>query len=146
MRGLVLAVLSATTLAVPAAFAAPEEDMARQAAMAARFQPFDAVTGSDWTAAFPYPFFRAAAESESDSVSLVLKPGAYKVVVLCNCEKIDVALKAPDGSAPTPDRSNDQGAMYSLDVAADGEFEVSTTLRTCQETHCDFAVKAYRKK
>ena len=146
MRGLVLAVLLSATLAVPAALAAPEEDMGRQAAMAARFQPFDGMIGTDWEAAFPFPFFRTAAEGESDSVSLVLKPGAYTVVVLCNCEKIDVGLKAPDKSVPEPVRSNDKGAMYSLDVPAAGEFEVSTTLRDCQETSCDFAVKAYRKK
>ncbi len=146
MRGLVLATLLSTTLAVPAALAAPQEDMSRQAAMAARFQPFDGMIGAEWEAAFPFPFFRTAAEGESDSISLVLKPGAYTVVVLCNCEKIDVALKAPDNSVPSPARSNDKGAMYSLDVPAAGEFEVSTTLRDCQETACDFAVKAYRKK
>ena len=146
MRDLILAVLCSTTLAAVPAFAAPDEDAARQAAMAERFKPFDAMTGSDWAAAFASPFYRSAAQGESDSVSLVLKPGSYTVVVLCNCEKIDMAMKAPDGSVPAPARSNDQGAMYRLDVAKGGEYEVSTTLRDCQEVSCSFAVKAYVKK
>lgn len=145
MRGLVLAIASSALLASSAAVAAPEEDTARQAIIAGRFQPFDAMTSQGWSAAFPFPFFRNAAAGESDSVSLVLKPGAYRVVVLCNCDKIDVALKTPANTVPDPDRRNDQGAMYSLDVPATGEFEISTTLRACQEARCDFAVKAYRK-
>ena len=144
MRGLILAVLCSAAVAIPA-FAAPDEDAARQAAMAERFKPFDAMTGSDWGAAFASPFYRSAAQGESDSVSLVLKPGTYTVVILCNCEKIDMAMKAPDGSVPAPARSNDQGAMYRLNVVKGGEYEVSTTLRGCQEVSCSFAVKAYVK-
>ena len=146
MRRLILAAPVLTALAAFGARAEPETDLTRQAAMAERFEPFDKATGSDWEPAFPFPFFRSSAEAGVDSVSLLLKPGAYTVVVLCNCEKIQVALHPPDGSASPPARSNDQGAMYTLDVAAAGEFVVSTNMDTCAEDACNFAVKAYRKK
>ncbi len=146
MRRLILAASALTLLAASGAAAGPETDLTRQASMAERFDPFDKASGSDWEAAFPYPFFRSSGQGDVDAVPLLLKPGAYTVVVLCSCEKMDVVLHAPDGSDPPPARSNEQGAMYTLDVAAAGEFVVSTNMDTCAEDACGFAVKAYRKK
>ncbi len=145
MRGIILSCVAAGTLAASVAFAEPEEDMARQAAMAERFDPFDAATAKDWSPAFPFPFFRSVSEGDPDEVSLLLKPGTYTVVVLCNCEKIGVALKPPAGPDVTPDRVNDQGAMYSVTVAAAGEFKVAADMQDCAEASCGYAVKAYLK-
>ena len=142
--GVFAALVSVTAASL--AWAVPEDDLTRQAAMAQRFAPFDEGAGPNWGPAFDFPFFRSAGVGDSDAVSLLLKPGAYQVVVLCNCEKLAVTLRAPDGSAPPPARVNDQGAMFSLDVPIGGEFVVTAEMQDCQEDACSYAVKAYRKK
>jgi hypothetical protein len=146
MRPILLLAPVVVALTAPAALAEPEEDLTRQAAMAERFQPFDEAQGSDWAPAFPFPFFRSVGMGDIDSVSLLLKPGAYTVVVLCNCDKIAINLHQPDGSTVTPARSNEQGAMFSLDVATGGEFIVATNMEDCDDEPCNYAIKAYRKK
>ncbi len=128
------------------AVAAPEEDPIRQAVIAARFDPFDKAAGDGWEPAFPTPFYRLAGTGQPDAVPLALTPGAYMVVVLCNCETMDVSLVAPGGSTVAPSRTNDQGAMYSLDVAAPGDFLTGVDMNDCEDKACDFAVKVYRKK
>ena len=148
---LAMAVLTVCALAVDvgasgAARAADEDDMTRQAAMAERFAPFDEKKGSDWEPAFDFPTFRSASVGEVDSSTVMLKPGAYRVVVLCNCTKMEVALFKPDGQEALPDRSNDQAAMYALDVPNAGQFLVGVQMQDCPEDHCDYAFKTYRKK
>ena len=138
--------LAAGALASSAAVAAGEDDMTRQAAMAARFAPFDGATGSEWEAAFEFPTFRSAAVGEVDSSPFKLQPGAYRVVVLCNCTKMEVALFQPDGQEALPDRSNEQAAMYALDVPAAGQFVVGVQMQDCPGDRCDYAFKTYRKK
>ena len=120
--------------------------MTRQAAMAERFAPFDEKKGSDWEPAFDFPTFRSAAVGEVDSSTVMLKAGAYRVVVLCNCTKMEVALFKPDGQEALPDRSNDQAAMYALDVPDAGQFLVGVQMQDCPEEKCDYAFKTYRKK
>ena len=114
--------------------------------MAARFAPFDGVTGSEWEPAFDFPTFRSAAVGEVDSSPFKLQPGAYRVVVLCNCAKMEVALFQPDGKEALPDRSNEQAAMYALDVPSAGQFVVGVQMQDCPEERCDYAFKTYRKK
>jgi hypothetical protein len=146
MRRLILALPVMSLLALASARAEPDEDLTRQAAMAERFEPFDKAGGPDWEAAFPFPFFRSAGVGDVDAVFLTLKPGAYTVVVLCNCSKLTIALHPPDGSTTPPARTNDEGAMYTLDVASAGQYVVSTKMDDCQAEPCSYAVKAYRKK
>ncbi len=146
MGRLIAATLAIGVLAVTAARASVEEDMTRQAAMAERFAPFDNAGGDDWEPAFPFPTFRSAAVGEVDSSPMTLEPGAYRVVVLCNCEKMEVVLFQPDGKEALADRSGDQAAMYALDVPAAGQFVVGAQMEGCQEDRCDFAFKTWRKK
>ena len=146
--------LIAVVLAVSALFAAgapavraagSEEDMTRQAAMATRFAPFDNVTGTEWQPAFPFPSFRNAAVGEVDSSPVTLQTGAYRVVVLCNCTKMEVALFLPDGKEALADRTNDQAAMYAIDAPAPGQFVVGVQMQDCPEDACDYAFKVYKK-
>ena len=143
---LAMAALAVGAMASGAARAADEDDMTRQAAMAERFAPFDEKKGSDWEPAFDFPTFRSAAVGEVDSSTVMLKAGAYRVVVLCNCTKMEVALFKPDGQEALPDRSNDQAAMYALDVPDAGQFLVGVQMQDCPEEKCDYAFKTYRKK
>ena len=138
--------LAAGPLGLSTAHAASEEDMTLQAAMAERFTLFDKATGSDWEQAFDFPTFRSAAVGEVDSSPFKLAPGAYRVVVLCNCTKMEVALFTPDGKEALPDRSNEQAAMYALDVPAAGQFVVGVQMQDCPLDRCDYAFKTYRKK
>ena len=143
----IVAALAATLLiAAAAAEAAPETDIMRQAAMAKRFDPFDANVGAEWEQAFPSPRFQTLAAGDSEPVTLELKRGAYMIVVLCNCDSMDVTLLAPDGSPIAPLKSNQQSAMYSVDAAADGAYLTGIDMSECAEASCDLAVKAYRKK
>jgi hypothetical protein len=139
--GILLAVLNAS-----AAAADPEDDITRQAALANRFEPFDRAAGSDWAPAFPTPFFRKAPSGGPEAVPLALKPGAYMVVVLCNCADMDVTLLGPGGTKIEPVRHNEQGAMYSLDVAVAGDYLTGVDMGECGAKQCDLAVKVYKKK
>jgi hypothetical protein len=142
----ILAFAAASMLAAGPVLAAPEQDMERQASMALRFEPFDKGGGSDWSPAFPAPFFRTVAAGKPEPVPLQLKPGAYMIVVLCNCKAMEVTLVTADGSTITPLRSNEQGAMYSLDVKDAGGYLAGIDMDACDEASCDFAIKVYRKK
>ena len=156
MSRLIPAMLATAALAVGAlavfamtsgaARAADQDDMTHQAAMAERFAPFDEKKGDDWEPAFDFPTFRTAAVGEVDSSTVMLKAGAYRVVVLCNCTKMEVALFKPDGQEALPDRSNDQAAMYALDVPDAGQFLVGVQMQDCPDEKCDYAFKTYRKK
>ena len=150
MSRLIAAVVAVGALCATGASAARaaggEEDMTRQAAMAERFAPFDKVTGTEWQSAFPFPTFRTAAVGEVDSSPVMLQTGAYRVVVLCNCTKMEVALFMPDGKEALADRSNEQAAMYAIDSPAPGQFVVGVQMQDCPEDSCDYAFKIYQKK
>ncbi len=146
MRRAIFAALALSALMAAGARAAPQEDPDRQLAMAQRLQPFDAPGSDGWEQAFPYPFYRDAASGESDSVTMQLAPGAYMIVGLCNCASMDITLVGPGGTTIQPVRSNDQGAMYSLDVPAAGPYLVGIDMGDCVDKTCDIAVKAWRKK
>ncbi len=140
-------ILSGVVLAAMAtsAVAAPEADVVGQASLAQRFEPFDQAAGEDWAPAYPTPFFRQAATGQPEAVPLTLQPGAYMVVVLCNCGSMDVTLVGPGGSTIAPARSDDHGAMYSLDVPAAGDYLTGIDMNDC-DGKCDIAVKVYRRK
>ncbi len=140
MSGILLAHLA------PLAHAEPEPDLERQAAMAERFAPFDSGGGPGWENAFATPEFRLVPAGKPEGVTLSLQPGAYMVVVLCNCQTMEVTLVAPGGATIAPLRSNEQGAMYSLDVPAAGDYLTGVDMGDCEEDACDIAVKVYRKK
>ena len=142
----ILAFAAASMLAAGPVLAAPEQDMERQASMALRFEPFDKGGGPDWSPAFPAPFFRTVAAGKPEPVPLQLKPGAYMIVVLCNCTSMAVTLVDAKGATVEPLRSNQQAAMYSLDVAAAGKYLTGIDMGECDEKACDVGVKVYRKK
>ena len=141
-----LAALAAALIGTVPARADPQTDIERQATMAKRFDPFDANKGPEWGPAFPTPFFRSLAAGDSDPVDVPLTRGAYMIVVLCNCDSMDVTLLGPDGATIAPLKSNQQSAMYSLDVVADGPYLAGVDMTECAEDPCDFAIKAYRRK
>jgi hypothetical protein len=144
-RALIIGVLAAA-LAAQVAAAEPETDMTRQAALAGRFEPFDKVAGEEWAPAFPTPFYRKAPANGPEPVTLALGPGAYMVVVLCQCESMDVSLIGPGGTKVEPVRHSDQAAMYSLDVTVAGDYLTGVDMGECGEKQCDLAVKVYKKK
>ena len=145
MRRSILVALILSTLAASAAGAATEQDLERQAAMAQRFEPFDSAGGPGWETAFPTPFFRTVASGKPEAVPLGLKPGAYMVVVLCNCRSMEVTLVGPGQATIAPLRSSEQAAMYSLDVPVAADYLAGVDMGVCDEAQCDFAVKVYRK-
>ncbi len=146
MRRAIYTGLALSLLLASAVRAAPEEDPSRQVAMAERLQPFDSAGGDDWEPAFQFPFYRDAASGESDAVTMSLTPGAYMIVTLCNCQTMEVTLVGPGGVTIQPVRTNDQGAMYSLDAPVAGPYLVGIDMGDCEDKVCDIAVKAYRKK
>jgi len=146
MRRTVLFGLAAVLVAASAARAAPETDIERQAAMAARFEPFNGAGGPEWETAFPTPFVRAVPADKPDAVPLPLQAGAYMIVVLCDCGSMEVTLVGPSGAKVAPLKSSDKGAMYSLDVPAASDWLTGVDMGDCDEKACDFAVKVWRKK
>jgi hypothetical protein len=141
LAGLMIAALAASTL-----HAAPEKDLEREAAMAQRFAPFDSGGGPDWENAFPTPFMRAIPAGKPEPVPFSLKPGAYMIVVLCNCQSMKVTLVDTQGNTFAPLRSNEQAAMYSLDVSKAGDYLTGIDMGGCDEKACDVGIKVYRKK
>ena len=125
----------------------PAEDPAvRAELMARRFAPFDKAAGTQWAADPPEPILKSLANATKDAFNVALTPGSYMLVVLCNCQIMDVTLVGPDGAAVPPSRSNEQAAMYSLDVAKAGDWLAGVDMNDCAQTTCGVAVKVYRKK
>ena len=142
-----IAMLAATAiLTASAAAAAPGDEESQKAALAERFMPFDQAAQDGWEPAAPDPVYLTAASDKSAAAPLTLKPGAYRVVVLCDCGQMEVTLVGPD-SAPVPsERSDDRRAMYSLDVHAAGAYLAGIDMNDCGYAKCEIGVKVYRKK
>ena len=116
-------------------------------ALAERFAPFDQQAASDgWETTQPEPIYASVAVGTPEGASLALKPGAYKVVVLCDCAAMEVTLLKPDSSTVAPERSDEHGAMYSLDVPTAGAYLAGIDMDDCGRAKCDVAVRVYRKK
>jgi hypothetical protein len=112
-----------------------------------RFTPFDKAAESDgWASISPQPIFASVAVNKPEGSPMTLQAGSYRVVVLCNCNAMEVTLMRPDNSTVPPERSDDHGAMYSLDVPAPGVYLTGIDMDDCAKAACEVAVKVYRKK
>jgi hypothetical protein len=112
-----------------------------------RFTPFDRAARSDgWESISPQPIFASVAVNKPQGSPMTLQPGSYRVVVLCNCSMMEVTLLRPDNSPVPPERSDDHGAMYSLDVPVAGAYLTGIDMDDCAKAACEVAVKVYRKK
>ncbi len=140
------AILGAAVLFASAATAAPADDTAKTAVLVERFQPFDEAAQDGWEATTPEPLYLAAATDKSAGAPLTLEPGAYRIVVLCNCNSMQVTLVGPDTATLPPERSDTHGAMYSLDVHTAGAYLAGIDMDDCDQTQCAIGVKVYRKK
>ncbi len=136
----------AAILAASVASAAPGDEEGQKAALVERFTPFDQAAQGAWEATTPEPLYLAAATDKSVAAPLTLKPGAYRVVVLCDCGQMEVTLVGPDSSPLPSERADDRRAMYSLDVHAAGAYLAGIDMNDCGQAKCEIAVKVYRKK
>ena len=116
-------------------------------ALLERFAPFDQQADSDgWESIAAEPVYSAVAVGKPEGAPMTLQPGAYKVVVLCDCAMMEVTLLKPDSTAVAPERSDEHGAMYSLDVPSAGAYLTGIDMNDCGSAKCDVGVKVYRKK
>lgn len=136
---------AAAGLLAPIAVAAPADD-AGQKVLAERFQPFDKASEDGWEASTPDPLYLVTSTDKPAGAPLTLQPGAYKIVVLCDCNTMQVTLVGPDSATVPPERSDGHGAMYSLDVHAAGAYLAGIDMDDCPKAKCAIGVKVYRKK
>jgi hypothetical protein len=112
-----------------------------------RFTPFDQAAESDgWESISPQPIYTSVAVNKPQGSPMTLQPGSYRVVVLCDCNMMEVTLVRPDNSPVPPERSDDHGAMYSLDVPVAGAYLTGIDMDDCPRAACEVAVKVYRKR
>ena len=140
------AILGAMALLASAASAVAADDAGQTAVLAQRFQPFDQAAQDGWEATTAEPLYLAAATDKSAGAPLTLEPGAYRIVVLCNCNSMQVTLVGPDTATVAPERSDTHGAMYSLDVHAAGAYLAGIDMDDCGVAQCAIGVKVYKKK
>ena len=141
-----LAILGAAALFASQAAAAPADDTSPTSALVQRFAPFDQAAQDGWDPVTPEPLYLAAATDKSAGAPLTLQPGAYRIVVLCDCNIMQVTLVGPDSATLPSERSDDHGAMYSLDVNAAGAYLAGVDMDDCPRATCAVGVKVYRKK
>ena len=142
-----LAILGMTTaLAAQAAAAEPPLAAAPPQVLAERFAPFDEAAQDGWEVTTPAPLILYATVDKPAAAPLTLQPGAYRVVVLCDCNMMEVSLLRPDTTAVPAERSDDHGAMYSLDVPTAGSYLTGIDMDDCAQAKCPIGVKVYRKK
>ena len=137
---------AAAILAASAASAAPGDEESQQATLVERFMPFDQVAEDGWAPVTSAPLYLAVATDKPAGAPLTLQPGAYRVVVLCDCGQMEVTLVGPDGASVPSERSDDHRAMYSLDVHAAGAYLAGIDMNDCGYAKCEVGVKVYRKK
>ena len=109
------------------------------------FAPFDQAAQDGWEATSPGPVYLSAATDKPAGTPLTLKPGAYRIVVLCDCNMMEVTLLRPDNQPVAPERTDDRRAMYSLDVPSAGAYLAGIDMDDCPKPQCDIGVKIYRK-
>ncbi|HEY5409346.1 MAG TPA: hypothetical protein VIJ94_01340 [Caulobacteraceae bacterium] len=142
-----LAILGVTTvLAAQGAAAAPAAPPAASQVLADRFAPFDQAAEDGWEAATPTPLLLYAAVDKPAGAPLSLQPGSYRIVVLCDCNMMEVTVLRPDSTSVPSERSDDHGAMYSLDVPLAGAYLTGIDMDDCAQARCPVGVKVYRKK
>ncbi len=142
-----LAILGMTTvLAAQGAPAAALADPAPSQVLADRFAPFDQAAQDGWEAATPTPLLLYGAVDKPAGAPLSLQPGSYRIVVLCDCNMMEVTVLRPDNTKVPAERSDDHGAMYSLDVPDAGAYLTGVDMDDCAQAQCPIGVKVYRKK
>ena len=142
-----LAILGMTAaLAAQAAAAAPLVGATPAQVLTERFAPFDQAAEDGWEVTTPAPLLISASVDKPAGAPLTLQPGAYRIVVLCDCDMMEVTLLRPDSTAVPAERSDDHGAMYSLDVSAAGSYLTGIDMDDCAQATCQIGVKVYRKK
>jgi hypothetical protein len=148
IRPLIIGMAAALAIAgAPTAGAlAADDEAARQAALTERFSALDKVAEDGWEQATPTPLFLVVASDKAAGAPLNLKPGAYRIVVFCDCNDMAVTLVGPDAATVPPERSDANGAMYSLDVREAGSYLAGIDMHDCGKDPCEIAVKVYRKK
>jgi hypothetical protein len=109
------------------------------------FAPFDKAAQDGWASTTPEPLLLSTATDKPAGAPLNLKPGAYRIVVLCDCNAMAVSLVAPDSSTVPAERSDNRRAMYSLDVHDAGSYLVGVDMDDCPKAKCEVGVKVYRK-
>ena len=119
---------------------------AASGSMADSFAPFDRAAEEGWAATTPDPLLLSTATDKPAGAPLNLQPGAYRIVVLCDCNAMQVTLVGPDSATVPPERSDGHGAMYSLDVHAAGAYLAGIDMDDCPKAQCAIGVKVYRKK
>ena len=141
MIRIALLAVAAALMAAPA-LAADEPHQALLEHMA----PFDKAAEDGWEALAPVPIYASVAVGTPEGAPLTLQPGAYRVVVLCDCGMMDVTLLRPDNSPVAPERSDDHGAMFSFDVPTAGAYLTGLDMQDCSQPKCEVGLKVYRKK
>jgi hypothetical protein len=151
MARLVILLAAAAAMAASPAWARPRApaieggQASQEAAVAARFAPYDKAALKGWSAATPTPIYRNAGDGDSVQAPFALQPGGYRVVVLCDCRAMDVTLSGADGARVPADRSGDQGAVYTFDVPSTGTYVAGIDMNECARDVCVVGVKVYRK-
>lgn len=141
----VVAMAASPAWARPKAPATLGGQASQEAAVAARFAPYDKAALKGWSVATPAPVFRNAGDGDSVHTPFALQPGGYRVVVLCDCTAMDVTLSGADGARVPADRSGDQGAVYTFDVPGAGTYVAGIDMNECARDVCVVGVKVYRK-
>jgi hypothetical protein len=147
------AIVATTLLMASAAAAASAGDAATEAltgpsassVLAEGFAPFDKAAEDGWASMTPDPLFLSTATDKPAGAPLNLQPGAYRIVVLCDCNVMQVTLVGPDSANVPPERSDGRRAMYSLDVHDAASYLVGIDMDDCPKAKCDVGVKVYRK-
>jgi hypothetical protein len=139
---------AAAVLFAPLAMAAPAApaDDGGQKVLVEAFQPFDKAAEDGWEAATPDPLYLVTSTDKPAGAPLTLQPGSYRIVVLCDCNAMQVTLVGPDSATLPPERSDGARAMYSLDVHAAGAYLAGIDMDDCPKKQCAVGVKVYRKK
>ena len=142
----------AAALGASSALAAPHRDKpaaettaADQQALAEGFAPFDQAAQEGWQAISPEPVYLSTAQDKPAGAPLTLQPGSYRIVVLCDCNMMEVTLLRPDNQTIPPERMDDRRVMYSLDVPTAGAYLAGVDMDDCPKPQCAIGVKVYRK-
>lgn len=150
VRPIILAVAAALA-ASPSLAATPKLDLNAAPSpednkvLADGFAPFDQAARDGWEATSPEPLYLSAGNDMPAGAPLMLQPGSYRIVVLCDCNMMEVTLLRPDNQPVASERSDDRRAMYSLDVPTAGPYLAGIDMDDCPKAQCDIGVKIYRK-
>jgi len=124
---------------------AADDPAADHQVLADGFAPFDQAAQDGWQPISPEPIYLSTPQDKPTGAPLTLQPGAYRIVVLCDCNMMDVTLLRPDNQPIPPERFDNRRAMYSLDVQVAGAYLAGIDMEDCPKTECAIGVKVYRR-